>query len=64
MTSKDITDRYLSDVHSIRSLYENGKIDRFEYDERIAALDNNLFGDFEFLSESDSLVERIAAYSS
>lgn len=65
MTTEELVQRYLSDVHSAREAFEGDKIDRFELDRIVERLDDNLFGSFGFLPalEVVNVVDRIGAYS-
>lgn len=50
MTSREITERYLSDVRALHEAQDAGIIDAFEHDSRIVKLDDKLFEDMGFLT--------------
>lgn len=65
MTTKELTERYLSDTRALHTALENGVIDRFQHDSEVERLDERLFNDLDMLvivTPTEQL-ERILQYS-
>lgn len=65
MTQKELTDRYLSDIKSLRTAHENGVLNRDDFDNHVANLDNRFFNDLDMLVivTPTAMLERILEYS-
>lgn len=64
MTDRELTERYRSDVDFARSLFDNGKMTRSQFDQEIEHLDKEFFEKIGFFADyktSTSVAERILA---
>jgi hypothetical protein len=65
MSDAELVARYLSDVRAARTAYENGILDRIEFDASVQRLDSMLFDtlDMTAIVTPTAELERILAYS-
>lgn len=64
-TTREVTQRYLSDTRAIHDMHDNGFIDSFQHDEWIEQIDNRFFAEIEMLDivTPTAQLERIMQYS-